>query len=69
MDLVMATSAKSTSPHRIKVKKEICSEPDNIKVSGATMARLLRVKTVHGVVFLLEFSFLRAHTLYQQHNL
>ncbi|XP_055592101.1 sine oculis-binding protein homolog B [Uranotaenia lowii] len=36
MDLVMSTASssakKSTSPHhRIKVKKEICTEPDNIK--------------------------------------
>lgn len=38
MDLVMATSTatsskSSPSPHRIKVKKELCTEPDNIKVS------------------------------------
>ncbi|XP_055531580.1 sine oculis-binding protein homolog B [Wyeomyia smithii] len=31
MDLVMAAPAKSSSPHRVKVKKELCSEPDNIK--------------------------------------
>ncbi|XP_055630917.1 sine oculis-binding protein homolog B [Toxorhynchites rutilus septentrionalis] len=31
MDLVMAASAKSSSPHRIKVKKEVCTESDNIK--------------------------------------
>ncbi|XP_058826679.1 sine oculis-binding protein homolog [Topomyia yanbarensis] len=31
MDLVMAAPTKSSSPHRIKVKKEVCSEPENIK--------------------------------------
>ncbi|XP_058457977.1 sine oculis-binding protein homolog A [Malaya genurostris] len=31
MDLVMAAPAKSSSPHRIKVKKEVCSETENIK--------------------------------------